>query len=186
MEALSPHAFTGTPCILRRVVFGIMLLFGLWNFFLNVAARYKEHPFNNINGFPLWILNLITSTVWSACTVVYIGITWWYAKENPYWSVSTLVLALGMTGFMVWAGQDLFDWFVWGPLIIDLGIIVRAGIEAVADSPQSGLLRATWNGLWDIGPHPPPQTNPNGDGPGLNGGTELQTYGARPRPGSNV
>lgn len=101
MEALSPHAFTGTPCILRRVVFGIMLLFGLWNFFLNVAARYKEHPFNNINGFPLWILNLMyevfnlrtlsvlsltvvsTSTVWSACTVVYIGITWWYAKENP-------------------------------------------------------------------------------------------------------
>ncbi|KAI4944745.1 hypothetical protein J4E91_008432 [Alternaria rosae] len=138
-----------------------MLLFGLWNFFLNVAARYKEHPFNNINGFPLWILNLI-------------------------WSVSTLVLALGMTGFMVWAGQDLFDWFVWGPLIIDLGIIVRAGIEAVADSPQSGLLRATWNGLWDIGPQPQPQTNPNGDGPGLNGGTELQTYGAGPRSGSNV
>lgn len=105
MDPVPPNAFTGMPRTLRRVVFFIMLLIGLWNFFVNVAARYKGHPFDDINGFPLWALNLMyvqvlelvglcsisvrpltfasTSTVWSACTIIYIGITWRYAKEHP-------------------------------------------------------------------------------------------------------
>jgi hypothetical protein len=59
MDPVRPNALKGTPFIIRRVVFFFMLLIGLWNFWLNVAARYKEHPFDNINGFPLWILNLM-------------------------------------------------------------------------------------------------------------------------------
>ncbi|KAF2624680.1 hypothetical protein BU25DRAFT_460859 [Macroventuria anomochaeta] len=184
MDQIPADAFTGMPCTIRRVVFFFMLLIGLWNFFLNVAARYKEHPFDNINGFPLWILNLITSTAWCACTVIYIVITWVYAKEHPYWSVGALVFALGMTGFMVWAGLDIFDWFVWGPLIIDLGIIVRAGIEAIASSPQSGMLRATWNGLWGFEPLPPPTPNAHA-GPGNPGDLELGPYPGRPRPAND-
>lgn len=49
----------GKPRSARRIVFFFMVLTGLWNFFLNVAARYKEHPFDNINGFPLWALNIM-------------------------------------------------------------------------------------------------------------------------------
>lgn len=164
---LDGHQLAGRPLIARRAVFFFMLLTAFWNFFLNLAARYKEHPFDNINGFPLWALNIITSAMWTVCTILYIGITWHYAKEHPYWSVGALVIALCMTWFMVWAGLDLFDWFVWGPLIVDLGIIVRAGIEAVATSDQSGMLRTTWNGFWGYEPQPrpppqlPPQNNPH-------------------------
>ena len=92
----------GMPCTIRRVVFLFMVVIGLWNFFLNIAARYKEHPCDNINGFPLFALNIMyvqpdvlrlvldprltctsTSTVWVGCTVLYIGITWHYGKEHP-------------------------------------------------------------------------------------------------------
>lgn len=95
------------------------------------------------------------------------------------WSVGALVLGLFMTGFMIWAGLDLFDWFVWGPLIVDLGIIVRAGIEAVADSPQSGMLRTTWNGLWGF--EAQPQQNGHG-GPGGLEEHEMQVYASHRRP----
>ncbi|KAL1598341.1 hypothetical protein SLS59_007025 [Nothophoma quercina] len=155
MDRIPADAFTGVPRTIRRGVFFFMLSIGLWNFFLNVTARYKEHPFDNINGFPLWILNLI-------------------------WSVGAMLIALGMTGFVVWAGVDLFDWFVWGPLIIDLGIIVRAGFEAIASSPQSGMLRATWNGLWGFEPLPPPPPNANA-GPGNPEDMEMGPYHDRPR-----
>ncbi|EMD67011.1 hypothetical protein COCSADRAFT_81990 [Bipolaris sorokiniana ND90Pr] len=176
-----------TPRSIRLVVFFFMVLIGLWNFFLNVAARYKEHPFNHINGFPLWALNIITSTVYVACTVVYISMTWHYAKEHPYWSVFSLVLALLMTGSMIWAGLDLFDWFVWGPLVVDLAIIVRAGIEEVANSVESGLLRKTWNGFWGyetLPPQPPPQQQPQDDAHdpelGLEGAHQLANLDAQP------
>jgi hypothetical protein len=100
------------------------------------------------------------------------------------WSVGALVIALGMTGFMVWAGLDLFDWFVWGPLIVDLGIIVRAGIEAVANSPQSGMLRNTWNGLWVF--EPQSQLQPNAHGVvGDPENHELQVLSTQPRPMSS-
>jgi len=179
----------GMPCTIRRVVFLFMVVIGLWNFFLNIAARYKEHPFDNINGFPLFVLNIITSTVWVGCTVLYIGITWHYGKEHPYWSVGSLVLALSMSGFMVWAGLDLFDWFVWGPLIVDLSIIVRAGLEAVATSDQSGMLRQTINGFWGFEslpqrqPQSQSQDQQHGLGPDLEGAHELAHVAPRPHNG---
>lgn len=99
------------------------------------------------------------------------------------WSVCALVLALFMTGSMVWAGLDLFDWFVWGPLVVDLAIIVRAGIEAVANSVQSGLLRKTWNGFWGYEPlpqpPPQPQDHPHGLPPDLEGAHQLANLTAR-------
>lgn len=49
----------GTPRNIRLAVFFFMVSIGLWNLFLNVAARYKEHPFDQINGFPLWALNIM-------------------------------------------------------------------------------------------------------------------------------
>jgi hypothetical protein len=83
-----------------------------------------------------------------------------------------------MTGFVLWTGADLFDWFVWGPLIIDLGIIVRAGLEAIASSPQSGMLRSTWNGLWGFEPLPQPNAH---DDPDDHEDHEMQDLPVRPR-----
>lgn len=104
------------------------------------------------------------------------------------WSVFSLVLALLMTGSMIWAGLDLFDWFVWGPLVVDLAIIVRAGIEEVANSVESGLLRKTWNGFWGyetLLPQPPPQqqsrVDVNGHEPDPEAAHELVTMVGQPR-----
>ncbi|KAF2654241.1 hypothetical protein K491DRAFT_484291 [Lophiostoma macrostomum CBS 122681] len=159
MDPVPPEDLTGTPLLFRRCVFFFMLLLSLWNFFLNLLARSKDHLFNNINGFPLWILNIVTTIAWVVCTVLYIAITWRYAREHPYWSVCTLVLAIFMTGSSIWAGLDVFDWLVWGPLVINLAIIVCAGFEATYKSAQSGMLRATWIGFWGPGgiAQPPPQ-----------------------------
>lgn len=102
------------------------------------------------------------------------------------WSVFSLVLALLMTGSMIWAGLDLFDWFVWGPLVVDLAIIVRAGIEEVANSVESGLLRKTWNGFWGyetLPPQPLPQQQPQDEAhspePDLEGAYPLADLGAQ-------
>lgn len=91
-----------------------------------------------------------------------------------------------MTGTMIWAGLDLFDWFVWGPLVVVLAIIVRAGLEEVADSVQSGMLRRTWNGLWGYEPLPPPPQQPQPQDPAhtlppdLEGGHQLEDLPAHP------
>lgn len=84
----------------------------------------------------------ISIGVWFFSGTVYTGITLYYARNRPFWSLATLIIILLMTAFFTaYLGFDPMDWSTWGPFAVVLGIVVKVGIYHTYNSADRGLLR---------------------------------------------
>ncbi|EUC29667.1 hypothetical protein COCCADRAFT_8169 [Bipolaris zeicola 26-R-13] len=134
------------PSAVERILFILVLAISITNIVLGFASKNKESALHNISGSSLPLITDILLAIWVLFGVLYTSITHRYTQSKPFRAATNLATALLMTAFFIsYLKFDLSDWPIWGPLAMVLGVVARAGMEAIYSSADCDMVKGFWN-----------------------------------------
>ncbi|KAF2247523.1 hypothetical protein BU26DRAFT_506749 [Trematosphaeria pertusa] len=153
----------------------MMLIAAIFILVLGLMLGNAE-AIHTIAGVPMAMIRNVCLGVWTCFTALLFAISLYNANGHAIYALGHLVAIFVVLGFFAsYLRFEPTSLHVWGPLAVDLGIVLSVGTRAAYTGADRGILRDLLDFLLGYPPHR------GGEDNSVNNGHELNTLLPQPR-----